>query len=41
MRNRLQAARARTDMRDGQVQRRERTKQLIEPGGLVAKAGII
>lgn len=28
-------------MREWQVQRRERTKQLIELGGLVAKAGIV
>jgi hypothetical protein len=28
-------------MRDWQVKRRERTKQLIELGGLVAKAGLI
>lgn len=28
-------------MREWQVKRRERTKQLIELGGLVAKAGLI
>lgn len=28
-------------MRDWQVQRRERTKHLIELGGLVVKAGIV
>lgn len=32
---------ARTDMRDWQVKRRERTRQLIELGGLVAKAGLV
>jgi hypothetical protein len=32
---------ARTDMRDWQVQRRERTRQLIELGGLVVKAGLV
>ncbi|WP_306304828.1 conjugal transfer protein TraD [Sphingobium cloacae] len=40
-RNRHLAARARADMRDWQVQRRERTKHLIELGGLVVKAGIV
>lgn len=32
---------ARTDMREWQVQRRERTRQLIELGGLVVKAGLV
>ncbi len=32
---------ARRDTRDWQVTRRERTRQLIELGGLVAKAGLI
>lgn len=32
---------ARRDTRDWQVKRRERTRQLIELGGLVAKAGLI
>ncbi len=41
MRNRLLAKRARDDCRDWQVKRRERTRQLIELGGLVAKAGLI
>jgi hypothetical protein len=40
-RNRQQAARARHDMRAWQVERRKRTRHLIELGGLVAKAGIV
>ena len=40
-RNRHQAARARHDMRTWQVERRKRTRQLIELGGLVVKAGIV
>jgi len=40
-RNRLLAQRARNDTRTWQVKRRERTRQLIELGGLVAKAGLI
>lgn len=40
-RNRLRAATARSLTRDWQVKRRERTRQLIELGGLVAKAGLI
>jgi hypothetical protein len=32
---------ARHDARDWQVKRRERTRRLIELGGLVAKAGLI
>ena len=40
-RNRLQAKRARHDTRGWQVKRRERTRQLIELGGLVAKAELI
>lgn len=40
-RNRHQAVRARHDMRTWQVERRKRTRHLIELGGLVAKAGII
>ena len=35
------AQRARHDTRDWQVKRRERTRQLIELGGLVAKAGLV
>lgn len=38
---RLLAARARSDARAWVVKRRERTRQLIELGGLVAKAGIV
>jgi Conjugal transfer protein TraD len=40
-RNRHQAARARHDMRTWQVERRQRTRHLIELGGLVVKAGIV
>ena len=40
-RHRLEAARARTDTRAWVVNRRERTRQLIELGGLVAKAGLV
>src|SRR5690606_1939582 len=40
-RHRLEAAKARTDMREWQVKRRERTRQLIELGGLVAKADLV
>lgn len=40
-RNSLQAKRARHDTRTWQVKRRERTRQLIELGGLVAKADLI
>jgi Conjugal transfer protein TraD len=39
--NRQQAARARHDMRTWQVERRKRTRHLIELGGLVVKAGIV
>lgn len=35
------ATRARSDVRAWQVKRRERTRQLIELGGLVAKAGLV
>jgi hypothetical protein len=41
MRNRLLAKRALHDTRAWQVKRRERTRQLIELGGLVAKAGLV
>lgn len=41
IRNRLQAKQARHDARAWQVKRRERTRQLIELGGLVAKADLI
>src|SRR6478736_745387 len=40
-RNRQQAARARHDMRAWQVERRKRTRHLIELGGLVVKAGVV
>ena len=40
-RHRVEAAKARTDMREWQIKRRERTRQLIELGGLVAKADLI
>ena len=39
--HRLLARRARNDTRTWQVKRRERTRQLIELGGLVAKAGLV
>ena len=38
---RLAQLRARHDMRDWQTKRRARTRQLIELGGLVAKAGLV
>lgn len=41
VRNRHQAARARHDMRSWQIERRKRTRHLIELGGLVVKAGIV
>jgi len=40
-RHRLEAKKARTDMREWQVKRRERTRQLIELGGLVVKARLV
>jgi hypothetical protein len=40
-RHRLQARIARDDKRAWVVKRRERTRQLIELGGLVAKAGLL
>ena len=40
-RNRMQLSRARHDTRVWAVKRRERTRQLIELGGLVAKAGLV
>src|SRR3546814_10606288 len=39
-RHRLEAMKARTDMREWQIKRRERTRQLIELGGLVVKADL-
>ena len=40
-RHRLEARKARSDMREWQIKRRERTRQLIELGGLVVKAGLV
>ena len=40
-RYRHQAARARHDMRSWQVERRKRTRRLIELGGLLVKAGVV
>ena len=40
-RHRLQVRIARDDTRAWVVKRRERTRQLIELGGLVAKAGLV
>src|SRR5947207_12384310 len=40
-RNRCQAARVRHDMRTWQVERRKRTRHLIELGALVVKGGIV
>ena len=39
--NRVEASKRRTDKRDWVMQRRERTRHLIELGGLVQKAGLI
>ena len=39
--NRRRATLARLDQRAWQVTRRQRTRQLIELGGLIAKAGLI
>ena len=41
LQNRLNAARARTDTRDWAKTRRERTRHLIELGGLVVKADLV
>jgi hypothetical protein len=41
MRHRLELTKARTGMREWQIKRRERTRQLIELGGLVVKAGLV
>ena len=41
MRHRLELVKARTGTREWQVKRRERTRQLIELGGLVVKAGLV
>ena len=40
-RNRLKASRERTDRWERVMNRRERTRQLIELDGLVAKAGLV
>lgn len=40
-RRRLEAEQARVDTRDWAMKRRERTRQLIELGGLVVKAGLV
>jgi hypothetical protein len=40
-RHRLEAKKARTDMREWVVKRRERTRHLVELGGLVVKAGLV
>jgi len=40
-RHRHEAQHARSDVSEWQVKRRERTRQLIELGGLVAKAGLV
>jgi hypothetical protein len=41
MTNRVEASQRRTDTRQWVVNRRERTRQLIELGGLVQKAGLV
>ena len=41
LRNRVDAAHARADTRDWVRERRERTRHLIELGGLVQKAGLV
>jgi hypothetical protein len=41
MRHRAELARARHDVRDWVVKRRQRTRHLIELGGLVVKAGLV
>lgn len=41
LRNRVDAACARADTRDWARERRERTRHLIELGGLVQKAGLV
>lgn len=39
--HRIEAAKARTDTREWVMKRRERTRHLIELGGLVVKAGLV
>lgn len=41
MRHRLELVKARTGKREWQVKRRERTRQLIELGGLIVKAELV
>lgn len=41
MRHRVEAAHARTDTREWAVKRRERTRHLIELGGLVVKSKLV
>lgn len=41
MRNRIEASQRRTDKREWVMQRRERTRHLIELGGLVQKSGLV
>jgi len=41
LRNRLDRARARDDTRDWVQERRDRTRHLIELGGLVQKVGLV
>jgi hypothetical protein len=41
MTNRVEASQRRTDTREWVVDRRERTRHLIELGGLVQKAGLV
>jgi len=41
LRNRLMLAQSRADTRDWAQERRARTRQLIELGGLVQKAGLV
>ena len=41
MQHRLELAKVRTGVREWQVKRRERTRQLIELGGLVVKAELV
>lgn len=41
MRHRLELVQARTGTREWQLKRRERTRRLIELGGLVVKAGLV
>ena len=40
-RHRIEASKARTDTREWVMKRRERTRHLIELGGLVVKAGLV